>query len=123
LYYDVDKTKDEIEFIDNFKNTWEQEQQKLPKEEVRDIPSFWTDGDYVRYANTNNFNANEMIKQVKLNTKWLEDLKNFDLSEEAANYLKNGNVYIGGRDNFGSPCLVFDTKGIKKLDKRLAKDL
>ena len=123
VYYDTNITKDEEETIENFKLAWKEENKELPKEEVLDIPSFWVEGDYVRYASTNNLMEDKMVNQVKIHVAWLKSIETFDLSERAGDFLKNGNVFIGGRDNFGIPCMVFDTKGIKKIDKTLAADL
>ena len=47
------------------------------------------------------------MKQVDTHIDWIESLKNFQLSDESAKLLTDGNVYIRGRDNNGYPSCIF----------------
>jgi len=76
-----------------------------------ELPTWWGEGDYLRYASTNQLDAKKMIEQVDVHLFFLKQMREFVLSEGAAKLLENGNVYIGGRDKDGVPSLVFSMNG------------
>ena len=123
IYYEIKALDKEISAIEEFKIKWDETMQKRPEEERLEIPNWWVQGDFLRYVCTNELNVNSMIKQVEIHLKWLKSLKNFNLSPMAAEFLVNGNVYIAGRDKRGIPCMVFTTRGLKKIDKTVAIEL
>ena len=123
IFYEIEPTAKEIDTIEKFKNKWNEVMSNRPTEESIALPSYWVLGDYIRYANTNEFDVDRMVAQIELNQNWIRSLKDFNLSEMAADFLNNGSVYIAGRDKKGIPVMIFSTKGIKKLSKEVAIEL
>jgi len=63
-----------------------------------------------------------MVEQVHKHAEWLDDLRHFQMSQGAADFIRNGNVYISGRDKRGYPNLVMSIKGLKKVEAKEGAD-
>jgi len=73
-------------------------------------------------VSTKELDATAAADQFEKQLEWLESLKNFTLTDFSASLLKNGNVYLGGRDKDGYPSL-WVYFGDLKLDAESTKDL
>lgn len=63
-----------------------------------------------------------MTKQVEVHLKWSKSLENLLLTPMSSGFLRDGNIYIGGRDKQGIPYMVFSVKGLKKLTKEISQE-
>lgn len=118
IYYNVPPNEKELNTIESFKKSWKETMDKRDVKDRFDIPSFWGQGDLLRYACTNEHNVQEMVKQVETHCKWLKSMENFRLMPQTAELLNIGAVYIGGRDKKGIPSLIMCVDKVKKMDEK-----
>jgi hypothetical protein len=102
IYYDVRPNENEARLIAQFKEDF--------KESPRALPEWWSTvspGEILRYLSTNELDVGKTVEQVNKHLHWLEELKTMKLSDEAAELMRAGAVYIGGRDKNGFPSCIF----------------
>jgi hypothetical protein len=73
-------------------------------------------------VSTNQLDITAAADQWEKQQQWLSSLKDFTLSDQAGEFLTNGNVYLGGRDKEGYPSLWVYFGSIK-VDAVSTKDL
>ena len=61
----------------------------------------------LRYMSTNEGNVGKCVEQVNKHMDWLEGLRQWRISDAAADLMKQGVIYIGGRDKNGYPSCIF----------------
>jgi hypothetical protein len=86
------------------------------------LPDWWTLGDSLRYLTTKK-TIPEMIDKLIDHTAYLEGLRDFTMNENMARILRDGYVYIGGRDREYFPYIVANLKNLKIHDPAIRADL
>lgn len=122
-YYGVKAVQSELDTIEQFKNEYKEQIDSGKIDKRYNIPIGWEEGDYLRYACTNELDVGDMVKQVEKHSMWLEGLKNFRLNAKSIHYIDNGNVYIGARDKKGVPTCVLSFHDFTSVSDQDAKDL
>lgn len=79
-------------------------------------PLHWTSGDIIRFLTLYHYNINKTTDGIKKHFDWMNMLSNFELSEQASQILRNGNVYIGNRAKDGNPILIVSLSGIENIN-------
>merc|ERR1712232_1293100 len=84
------------------------------------IPKWWSWHDCYRFCEPLEFNANKAVKDIIEHWDWLSELKTYNLSEKAANILKNGTLYIHGRDYKGNVNIFTNISKVDTSNEGLA---
>ena len=117
LYYGGIKFKtEEKSFIELLKQKLEPE---LKKENLS-MPKWWTEADYVRFLGQTSYDLKQAVKFIIGHLQYIQNHKDFVLSEEAADFLRNGGVTIMGRDQKGQPNLML---ALGKIPQHTAKNV
>lgn len=110
------KTDEELAKIEEI----HQEIKKKQRDQV--FPNWWVKGDTLRYLCTNEGDVTKAAIQMKTHFDFIKSLKSFKLSDEAAQHIINGNVFIGGRDISGYPTLILRLNNLK-INKNCAESI
>lgn len=112
IYYDLAIPPNEQEFA-----AIQETATEVVQSETISIPHFWTTGDVLRYVACNDNNVKESLKHFERNLLFLKEIENFRLTDEAAELIKNGNIYMAGRCKDGIPIIALTIKGFKITKK------
>lgn len=84
------------------------------------LPFHWTMGDTLRFLALCKNDQAETIKTIETHLGWLTHIAtNYELTETAADQMKNGHIYLAGRSRQGLPILVISI-GDMKFNQKLA---
>lgn len=86
-------------------------QEELAKGTIKPhLPEFWSFHDSWRFADAASYKKEDMVRDAINHSPWIEEMKSFNLSPEAADILKKGALYIYGRDKYGYTNIWVDYK-------------
>ena len=72
------------------------------------LPEFWSFHDSWRFADAAGYKPENMIRDAVNHSPWIEEMKDFKLSNEGAAMLEKGVLTLYGRDKNGFPIIWVD---------------
>jgi len=118
LYYGCEIENENLEKVDAFNENIKEEiaQGRLKPH----LPEYWSYRDSFRLGEAAAFKKQDMVRDINDIAPWTEEMKQFKLTDAAAQYLINGNIYVSGRDKNGYPNVMHYVKGVKSTEENLA---
>jgi len=108
LYYGTQPIKEQVEGTNKYIAMIKTE---LANGKIKPhCPEFWSWHDSWRFADAAGYKQEDMVRDIVNHSPWLEEFKNFNLSEGAAKCLTEGHLYIYGRDKHGYTNIYVDLK-------------
>lgn len=118
IFYGINISQHETKEIQKF--------EKILKQEKIPLPEYWTINDSFRFQEAGSYNFQGAKNDIIEHNKWINSMKNFNLTKEAAQIQNSGYLGIYGIDQNGCPNIVLrfnklktDAEGTKALENGL----
>ena len=120
IYYGVDIPEDQFEKTQEY-NTFLQEE--YDNGSLQTIPEYWSFHDSWRFADAAQYKKEDEVRDAQNHFPWVEEMKNFNLSAASEKILREGHIYVHGRDVNGYPNIVIELKRADTSDSMIQTNL